>query len=459
MRLIWPYYVPSEKRPAKSPSVSLRQLVTSAFPNLLLSSTITNVGRANNDHTYGVVLAGGGARGAYEAGVFHYIRTALPVKVRTRPFHVYSGSSVGGINVCYLASQADNPEGQGSGLRKTWAGLRQENIYRRDMSAIGKLLINSLAGISVNLLRRPKQVTRTAGIHFRGLVDTSPFCRFLQRSISWQQLRRNVEKKIVHGVSLTLTNMRTGRLEFYVHKHPDTYYHGNYPVRFMPLEWRHAMAGAAIPVFFPPVKIDKTYYADGGLRLNTPMSPAIHMGADRILVVGMHDPSEASDAPLDENIVHQSPPTLGEILGKILNSIFLDRLDYDLKQMDRINSIIRWAEKLYGDDFLEKINEMLARDGIEGDIASRGLKQLVVLPISPSKNVRTIFEDVLNGPDGFGYLSAFEKMLLRLLDVDMHRGEEFLSYLLFLPKYLQRLAELGYEDARAKHDELTAFLE
>ncbi|MBI2344022.1 MAG: patatin-like phospholipase family protein [Deltaproteobacteria bacterium] len=407
---------------------------------------------------YGIVLSGGGARGAYEAGVIHYIRSALSPPARTLPFQLYCGSSVGAINTCFLASMAETPEAQGIHLRKTWEALRQDNIYRRDTLALGKLLVTSFAGLTANIFRKPKAEGEAHGIHFRGLVDTSPLPRFLRRMIQWNRLNENVERGLVHGVSVTLTNMRTGNLEFFIHKHAEVSYYGLYPVRFCPIQWQHVMASAAIPILFPPVKVDDTYYADGGLRLNTPMSPAIHMGADRVLVIGNHDPSEAADAPIRDERTPQTPPTLGEIIGKILSSIFLDRLDYDLKQMDRINQIIAWSEQVYGADYLDRLNAMLSQRGITGDIASRGLKRLAVLSISPTRDLREIFSEVLKRPSSQKYFSSFEKTLLKLLDVDMHRGEEFLSYFLFLPEYLRALTALGFDDAQARHDDLMAFL-
>ncbi len=389
----------------------------------------------------------------------HYLRTALPHPARTRPFELYCGSSVGAINTCYLASQAGNPEAQGSGLRKAWEDLRQEQIYRRDTLAVGRLVVSSVAGITANIFRKPKRDSEAAGIHFRGLVDTSPLPRMLRRMISWQRLHDNVEQGLIHGVSVTLTNMVNGRLEFFIHKHPTVNYFGHYPVCYGPIDWKHVMASAAIPILFPPVEVDGIYYADGGLRSNTPMSPAIHMGADKVLVIGNHDPHEAADAPTSKRPREKpAPPTLGEIIGKILNSIFLDRLDYDLKQMDRINQIINWAEEVYGADFLDRVNGMLRERGIEGDVASRGLKRLKVLAISPSQDVRKIFDQAIREPNGLADFSAFEKMILKLLDVDMHRGQEFLSYFLFLPDYLKALAALGYEDARTNHDKLVEFL-
>lgn len=417
------------------------------------------LGRMPTTPTYALVLSGGGARGAYEAGVVHYLRTALPPPVRDRAFQIICGSSVGGINACFLAGHAENPRAQGDLLRKIWEQLRQEEIYRRDVSAISTLVFRSFAGISVNLFRKPQSDAATEkGIHFHGLVDTSPFPKLLKKIVPWERIKSNVARGLLRGVSLTLTNMHAGQLEFFIHKHPSVPYTGEYPVRFVDLHWRHAMAGAAIPILFPPVEVDGIYYADGGLRLNTPMSPAIHMGADRVVVIGMHDPAESAKARTVPTDAPHHPPTLGEILGKILSSIFLDRLDYDLKQMRRINRIIDWGERVYGGKYLSDINRMLMKEGVVGDVASRGLKRLHVCSIFPSRDIRQLFAECIAGPGGLSGFSAFEKMLLRLLDVDMHRGQEFLSYFLFLPNYIKALVQLGYDDAKKKHDTFVEFL-
>lgn len=417
--------------------------------------------------TYGVVLSGGGARGAYEAGVMHYIRSALPASARERALHIYSGSSVGGLNACFLAAYADRPLEQGTYLRKAWDQVRQEQIYRRDLAAIGRLMTRSVAGITLNMFRRAKLDEENSSIHFRGLVDTSPFPKFLQRTVAWKRMHEMIERKIVHGVSITLTNMKNSRMEFFIHKHPTVPYTGNYFVRYGELDWRHVMAGAAIPVIFPPVEIDGIYYADGGLRQNTPMSPAIHMGADRVLVIGMHDPKLTSltanphgiEVPRPKKKVGTlTPPALGEIFGTILSSIFLDRLDYDLKQMERINRVIDWAEKVYGGDFLDRINQWLKKEGIEGDVASRGLKRLKVCAISPSRDICELFGSVMRRPGVVRSFSAFEKMLFKILDIDLYRGQEFLTYFMFLPEYLRELIQLGFDDAKSRHDELVEFL-
>jgi NTE family protein len=220
------------------------------------------------------------------------------------------------------------------------------------------------------------------------------------------------------------------------------------------------MASAALPFIFPTVRINRQHYIDGGLRLNTPMSPAIQLGAQKLLVIGMHHESEKVDTPGHELFTNiEAPPSLGNMIGKVLNSIFLDKLDYDIEQMTRINRLVEWGEGCYGADFVQRINEYLLRNGIRGDIANRGLKKLEVLKIFPSKDIRDIFSDATDQGRAFvKSLAKSEKFLLKLLDVDLITSKDFLSFIIFYPKYIQMLLDLGFEDARSHHDKLVEFL-
>src|SRR5262249_33044325 len=141
---------------------------------------------------------------------------------------------------------------------------------------------------------------------------------------------------------------------------------------------------------FPSVLIDGIAYTDGGLRLNTPMSPAIQLGADSILVIGLHHYAKPGEkVPFHGTKGH--PPALGQVLGRVMNSIFLDRIQYDIEQLERINRIIDWSEAVYGKDFLKELNAMLHHRNIRGDIANRGLKRLNVFRIRPSEDIGEIF--------------------------------------------------------------------
>lgn len=404
---------------------------------------------------FAVVLSGGGARGAYEAGVMSYIRSQMPERVRHTPFSIYCGASVGAVNACLLASHHHRPLFQGEALRRAWETLKPDEVYRRNFSALSSFALRSLKGISRNFLHRSSSTTLPQS-RFNGLVDTSPFAEYLKQYIQWDDLHRAVSSGSARAVAVTSTNMTTGQVALFLERNSHTEYRGVFPIQETVLDWRHVMASSAIPILFPPVEIDGVYFADGGLRLNTPLAPAIHMGADRMLVIGMHHVSEHSMPVADASTLRAEAPTMGDTIGKVLNSIFVDKLEYDLKHMERINAIVSAGETLYGSQFLEKMNhELLAHYSKKGEI-QHVVKQRHVLGIFPSRDVRMIFREAMRRASSSA-LTTFEKSLFRVLDVDSERGQEFLSYFLFLPEFIHDMVQLGMEDAHAKRDEVAEF--
>lgn len=412
-----------------------------------------------------LVLSGGGARGAYEAGIIHYIRTRLPPSISRRiNFDILCGSSVGAINICFLGATAHNLEYQGQKAFELWNDLKQENIYRRGVGPLTKFVGRTLSGVIRNFLRIRSQDGNDIApkkVFFRGLLDTAPLPYFLRKAIPWKQIALNIQNGPLKAMSITTTNVHTGKMELFIDKRPEIHYSGRHAAHFETLDVIHAMASAAIPIFFPAICIRGNYYCDGGLRLNTPLSPAIQLGADRILVVGLHHKSERAEYKMEEAFdVCNIPPTMGEMIGQVLKTIFVDRLDYDLVQLNRINQIIGWAEEVYGPEFLDRVNAHLATKPDRTDVAARGLKRLEISAIFPSVDIRKVFaECVETGSLMRKGLTYFERILLGTLDVDFNRGLDFLTFLLFMPPYLKKLLELGFEDAKAHHDKLAAFFE
>ena len=412
-----------------------------------------------------LVLSGGGARGAFEAGIIHYIRTKLPPSIAfKRPFDILCGSSVGAINTCFMASSNHDLAYQGKKIFEIWNQLEQAKIYRRGVGMLTRFTGRMVGGFMRQLFGlKPKEenIKKFKQYHFVGFLDASPLPLFLKEIVAWKQISLNVQRGSPMAVSITATNVHTGKMELFVEKHPSVNYTGRHRVHFVTIEARHAMASAALPLLFPTVRVERNFYCDGGLRLNTPLSPAVQLGADKIMVIGLHHVAERAEQGMDEPFLeHPLPPTMGEIMGKVLNSIFLDKLDYDLEQMSRINRVVGWGEEVYGPDFLDRINRHVAEKGIRGDIASRGLKRLKVMTIFPSTDIRKIFRECVDDPKFLKRnLTPFERTLMKVLDVDIRHGEDFLSFILFVPSYLKRMLELGFEDARRNHDKLVEFFE
>jgi len=259
------------------------------------------------------------------------------------------------------------------------------------------------------------------------------------------------------AVSIVATNVFTGRMELFIEKRSDVEYTGEYIHHFTKIQAIHAMASAAIPVVFPSVPINGIAYTDGGLRLNTPMSPAIQLGADAVFVIGLHHRAQPGEK-IPSHGTKGDPPSLGQVVGRVMNSIFLDRIQYDIEQLERINRIIDWGEMLHGKKFLEDMNQMLRKRKIRGDIANRGLKRLRVLRIRPSADVGELFLHYFQ-KYRHKHFTTFEKFLVRMMDIDPTGGVDFLSYIVFMPEYLRALLDLGFEDARRHHTELKEFLE
>ncbi len=293
--------------------------------------------------------------------------------------------------------------------------------------------------------------------HFNGFLDTAPFLPFIEKVIPWPMISKNIKAGLLQAISIVATNVFTGRTELFIEKLPEVEYTGEYIHHTTRIKPIHAMASAAIPLIFPTVMVDDIAYTDGGLRLNTPMSPAIQLGADAILVIGLHHRAKPGEKIPFHGEKGKSP-ALGQVLGRVMNSIFLDRIQYGIEQMERINRIIEWGETIHGKHFLEEINTMLHREKIRGDIANRGLKRLSALRIRPSEDIGEIFSDCYRrGRDK--HFTHFEKFMVRLLDIDPAEGVDVLSYIGFMPEYLSKLLELGFEDARRSHSDLIAFLD
>lgn len=420
---------------------------------------------ADPNEKIALVLSGGGARGAYAAGVLHYLCTKVAPKLsRKRPFDILCGSSVGAINTCFMAATCHNLEYQGKQIFELWNNLDQSSVYRRDMKTLtrfmGKIAGKFVGNIFSRKTPEERRILKRRAL-FKGLLDTSPFPVFLRESIPWRQIPINLQNGSLKALSVTATNVNTGKMELFIHKHDSIRYTGRHPAHFVNIEFRHAMASAAIPFLFPTVRVERNYYCDGGLRLNTPLSPAIQLEADKVLVIGLHHVGEKAEQNKNEPFIENDlPPSMGDVAGQVLKSLFLDHLDYDLEQLGRINKIIHWGKTVYGPDFVTKINDHLRVGSEPDDIAARGLKELQIGSVFPSVDIRNLFSACVGDPDFLKRsLTSFEKMLLRLLEIDLDKSQDVLSFILFVPAYLRSMLALGYEDGKKKHDYFMNFFE
>lgn len=402
-----------------------------------------------------LVLSAGGARGAYEAGVLHYVRTGLPKKIAARNFQIYCGTSVGAINTLGMVALAHDPLTQSKWLKHMWFHLKQDNIYRRDISAASHLLGSTFGSLLKNLFTfNPFQIHKGKEHPFESFLDTAPLKKYLEINIPWEKLHDNISHGPVDAVAINVTNLTNGRNELFLSKKKEIPYKGNYIHHDGPIKPEHILASAAIPIIFPPQKIGKSYYADGGLRLFTPMSPAIQLGADRVLVVGLRKRVLPHHTYLGRSRGDKSTPTIPQQLGRMLNGLFLDRIEFDMEQLARINAMIEAGEKVYGKDYMTKMNRQMKKTHSELDIGMRGVRKIQGLEIQPSRFINEIFLECFESKEKDFKFSALEKMLIRFLDIDPASGSDLLSYLIFSPHYIREIFELGYQDAKSRRKDL-----
>jgi NTE family protein len=400
-----------------------------------------------------IVFSGGGARGAYEAGVVRYLVEELPKCLGFAPrFDILCGTSVGAIHACYLAATAHLGPQRGSKLVEFWTSMKLEEVLPlsvRDLIVLPRRLLG-LRGIAERMNRGE------APERLYGLLNTEPLEKLVLRGIPWRSIRPNVKQGLVDAVCVAATQIGTGHVVVFIESRDRTLPRWTRdptivprPTRLLPI---HALASAAIPVLFPAVRVASTYYADGGLRLNTPLTPALRLGADRVLVVALRqNPQQASEAALAEQRVgdYGSPIFL---FGKVLNALLLDHIDTDLARMRVMNEIFADGEKVYGPDFLERINEVADRE------RGQQFRRIDDVVIRPSADLGRLAGTILRSISATRGRSPLIRLAARNL-AGGRRGQEsdLLSYLLFDGEFLAPLAELGFSDARSHEEELCRF--
>jgi len=368
-----------------------------------------------------LVLPGGGARAAYQAGVLGAICEMLPDPT-VNPFPIICGTSAGAITAGTLACQANNFRGAVDTLNDVWRNMRAHHVYRADpfgIAASGARWLSSLA-LGWFVRRSP-----------RSLLDNDPLRELLARRLDLTQIDRCIAAGSLRAVSVTASGYTSG--------HSVSFYQGRSDIepwtrthRFGcrdRLRLDHLMASAAIPFVFPAVKINREWFGDGSMRQLAPVSPAIHLGAEKILVIGAGRMSE-----IPERRRGESYPTLAQVAGHALSSIFLDGLSVDIERMQRINRTLAMIPE-----------SVRAASGV-------ALRPIETLVIAPSTRL-----DYLAARHARALPRAV-RVLLRGIGAMNRAGGALTSYLLFEQPYTRALIDLGYRDTMARRDEVRAFL-
>ncbi len=370
-----------------------------------------------------LVLPGGGARGAYQVGVLRAIAHLLPKDAPT-PFPIITGTSAGSINATALAIHAEHFRRGVLLISRVWGNFHVDQVFRSDTLGLMRTGAHWLAALMVGGLGKRNPVS---------LLDRAPLEPLLQRYLPCDRIQDAIDSGALHALGITANSYDTG--------HSVTFFQGvdalepwdrhrrvGYPAR---ITIDHLMASSAIPFMFSAVKIGNEYFGDGSMRQIAPLSPAVHLGANKILVVGIR---KRQTGPEDYRN-RSDYPTLAEIAGNILDSIFLDSLDTDLERLQRINKTI----SLIPDRRLE-----------QGGVT---LRPLDVLRISPSQSIDKIAER---------YVHLLPKPLIYLLrgvGAMGGHGATLISYLLFEKQFCRELMALGFRDAMARREDIVQFLE
>ncbi len=381
-----------------------------------------------------IILSGGGARGAYEAGVLSFLFDELTRRRGGAPkVDILCGTSVGAINSAYLAAHLIDPVLGVRRLVDVWSGMRLDHVLGFGLKQAVSL---------------PRVLTGGGG--GSGLFDVTPMSSLVQREIPWRAVSRSMRKGLLGALSVSTTEVSTGRTVIFMQTGPNTALPTRAPPRTLIRAERigpqHALASAAIPLLFPPVRIGSQLYVDGGVRQNTPIAPAIRLGATHVLVIGTSRLVRGIARPQQIGA-----PGATFLMGKIMNALLLDHLDSDLGSVNLLNDILASGEAAYGPDFLNTINEAA---GLRGGHVFRPISTMVV---RPSERVGKLAADYLRAGRLRGGPSV-TKRLLKLLDVGVADDADLASYLLFDGGFARRLVDLGRSDAYARRSELLNFL-
>ena len=420
--------------------------------NTVPSDERLDVSRSAGEIRRAIVLSGGGARGAYEVGVLAYLFKELAAKLGRLPrFDIYCGSSVGAVHACYLAGTADAPDEGLDRLIQVWREMSFSTVYRfafRDAFSFSKALLGLSRPIPSDPAKQPSRI--------HGLLNTSPLEQLVVRNIPWRQLRRNVRRGVVPALVVATTELATGRTVFFVEtaerRVPSWTRDPHVVARASMVGPTHALASAAIPFLFPAVRIGSTYYCDGGVRLHSPISPALRLGANRVLIIGLsRDRSLDHDKRLTEARLRRFM-SAGFFFGKVLDAMLMDRIEHDLAHMRLLNEIFRTGTQVFGPEFLSRVNAVAERE--------RGLGFRLVTDcfIRPTQDVGAIAGHHVRRLRRRPARSWIGNLTFRALTRGSSDEEsDLMSYLLFDGEYARQLIELGMEDARAQEEALLSF--
>tara|TARA_B110000438_G_scaffold288558_1_gene322155 strand:+ start:1964 stop:3136 length:1173 start_codon:yes stop_codon:yes gene_type:complete len=377
----------------------------------------------NNRPINGLVLPGGGARGAYQVGVLKAIASLAP-KGSANPFPIISGTSAGAVNASVIAANAQSFDKAINKLDDVWGNFKSNQVYKTDNLTMLKSSLHWL--ISIVLGGYPFGAPKS-------LLDNTPLKKLLESHIDFTNIQKNIDKNLIRAIGITAAGYTSQcstsffQTSMKIDKWARTRRRGvkcNVTID-------HLMGSLAIPMIFPQIKINGEYFGDGAMRQSTPLSPAIHLGADRILVIGVRNQKIES---INKN-TQSDYPSFANISGYVLDTLFMDGLYSDLERLISVNKLID------------------SRGDIYSEGSSPKMRAIDTMIINPTKSLTDIaHESRLSMPRSI-------RIILRgISGKDNSSASRLLSFLLFEAQYTKKLIDLGYRDAMAVEKELSDFI-
>jgi NTE family protein len=365
-----------------------------------------------------LVLSGGGARGAYQVGVLRgLVEEGFLARNRAR-IDVLVGSSAGAINTAALAASNDDLDAGVAGLERVWREIHPARVYRTDVASLGRIGARWAWDLSFG--------GATGHVQPKSLLDTAPLRDLLAERIPFQRIETNLASGCVAALAIIATDLHTSNGVIFLAGAPQTpaWTRRRWRIERTSIRVEHLLASSAIPIFFPAVQIAGRYFGDGSIRNTAPLSPAINLGADRIIAIGVSGPTPdaASTGPLE-------PPTVAQVAGVLLDAVMLDAMEVDVEHSERVNASVLHCGRGHSADPFRKIE---------------------VLWIRPSNLVRSLAEELAHR------LPGMVRYLLRGLGSDAAVAE-LASYLLFDPTFCGKLIDLGRQDVAAERDRIARF--
>jgi NTE family protein len=365
-----------------------------------------------------LLLTGGGARAAYQVGVLKAIASALP-RNQSSPFVVINGTSAGAINATAVACYASCYQLAVKKLEWVWKQFKTEQVYHTRFNKVfGYILVNMMRSFQSDYGNHPPA----------SLLNNQPLRELLKEVLDLKRIDINIHRNCLESLSITASSYSRGdSVAFYQAKDTKPWQRSKRRGERTSINIEHLMASSAIPVVFPSTQIRQEYFGDGSIHQYAPLSPAIHLGAEKLFVVGVEQPNTQSDPTL-----HSHNPGMSTVAGHMLDTIFSDTLRSDIERLERIN---RTLSLLPGRD------------------KHKELKQIDHMVINPSQNFNVIANEY------YDRMPLAIRLLLRTTGIKKNSESSLLSYLLFEQEYTQHLIEIGYQDGLAQLDSIMSFLE